>query len=47
MLLLVDHEINVLALDFLLRLDDRLNAFLLKNSQADFKQFQLHFQLFQ
>ena len=45
--LLCDYEVNVLVLNLLLRLNDSLNTFLLKNSQAHFKQFQLRFQLFE
>ena len=45
--LLRDYEVNILVLYLFLCLNDSLNAFLLKNSQAHFKQFQLRFQLFE
>ena len=44
---MLHHGIDILRLDFLLSLDDRLNAFLLEDAKTYFKKFELSRQILQ
>ena len=44
---MLDHGIDILRLDFLLSLNDRLNAFLLEDAKTYFKKFELSRQILQ
>ncbi len=44
---MLDHGVDILRLDFLLCLNDRLNAFLLEDAKTYFKKFELSRQILQ
>ena len=44
---MMHHGIDILRLDFLLSLNDRLNAFLLEDAKTYFKKFELSRQILQ
>ncbi len=44
---MLDHGVDILRLDFLLSLNDRLNAFLLEDAKTHFEKFELSRQILQ